>query len=357
MPQFTPVIIFGVGNVGRALVRQIVDCRALHAQTLKVRFEIVALADSDGAVFEASGLDDAELDAVLRAKEGGARLKDSELGYVQHDLVDLVDIAAEDETIVVDLTATDDTIPALEDALDRGYGVVTANKLPLAADLATWRRLSDHRRFRWEATVGAGIPVIAPLQTLIRTGDDVHRIEGALSGTLGYLSSQLEAGARFSDAVRAAKALGYTEPDPRQDLGGLDAGRKALILARMLGYPLELRDVEVESLYPAHMDRLSLDEFMRDGLPELDADYGRRVAFAQSHGQTLRYVAEVGDGQARVGFKALDPGDRLAQARSSDSIVLFHTARYTDSPLVISGRGAGAANTAMGVLGDMLSLM
>jgi homoserine dehydrogenase len=356
MSLWVPILIFGVGNVGRALVSQVIECRALHAERLGVRLEIVALADSLGAIVEQAGLSDAELEAVMRAKVAGQSLRESAIGYDQGDLADIVDVAGEDNAIVVDLTATALTVPALESALDRGYGVVTANKLPLAASLDAWQGLTKHRRFRWEATVGAGLPVIQPLLTLINTGDTIHRIEGALSGTLGYLSSQLEAGQPFSAAVLDAKTRGYTEPDPRQDLGGLDAARKALILARMLGYELELMDVEVESLYPEEMDGLSLEEFM-PRLPELDEVYAARVAEAQAEGNTLRYIAEVGDGKARVGLQALERSHRLAQVHSSDSIVLFHTARYSENPLVISGRGAGAVNTAAGVLGDILDLV
>ena len=356
MPQWVPIIILGIGNVGRALTRQIVDLRALHAERLRARLEIVALSDSDGAIFQPGGLQDSELDAILRAKAQGARLRDSELGAPLGDLLGLVDVAVDEGAIVVDLTASDATIPALESALDQGYGAVTANKLPLAADLATYRRLTDHRRFRWEATVGAGLPVIATLNNLVLTGDEVIRIEGALSGTLGFLASQLEAGTPFSAAVREAKQRGYTEPDPRQDLGGLDAARKALILGRMSGLPLELSDVVIESLYPADMNSLTVDEFL-DALPALDEPYAQRVAEARAAGLTLRYAAEVSAGGARVGFQALPPDHRLARVRSSDSIVIFQTARYNENPLVVSGRGAGAVNTAAGVLGDILSLI
>ena len=356
MPDWVPVIILGAGNVGRALVKEIIQCRPLHTERLRVRLEVITLSDRDGAVFEPAGLTDAQLHDILNWKEAGRPLRQHELGAYQDDLVALVDIAGQDGAIVVDLTATAETIPALESALDRGYGAVTANKLPLAADLATFRRLVDHRRFRWEATVGAGLPVIVTLTNLVNTGDAVQRIEGALSGTLGYLSSQLEAGQPFSDIVREAKRLGYTEPDPRQDLGGLDAARKALIMARMIGYPLELTDVSVESLYPAEMDTLSVDEFMA-ALPSLDEQYEVRVAEARAAGHTLRYVAEVADGAARVGLQPLDPESRLARVRSSDSIVIFHTERYSENPLVVSGRGAGAYNTAAGVLGDILSLV
>jgi len=233
-------------------------------------------------------------------------------------------------------------------------GVVLANKLPLAGELAWWDALADAQS-RWETTCGAALPVISTLNTLLDSGDDVMRIEGALSGTLGFLSSQLEAGRPFGAAVREAKAMGYTEPDPRQDLGGLDAARKALILARMLGYRLNMSDISVESLYPAEMDGLSVDDFLR-AADSLDETMRRRAAELTSGGRRLRYAAEIESGQLRVGLMGADANSKLGSIRSSDSIVVFHTRYFGDNPLAVSGRGAGQEVTASGVLGDIVSL-
>jgi homoserine dehydrogenase len=165
----------------------------------------------------------------------------------------------------------------------------------------------------------------------------------------------LEVGVPFGAAVRDAKAKGYTEPDPRQDLGGLDAARKALILARMLGYWLDMKDVAVESLYPASMDGLSVDEFLHE-VDALDAPMKQRAAELTAGGKKLRYAAEIENGKLRVGLMGADPSSKLGGIRTSDSIVVFYTRYFSDNPLAVSGRGAGQEVTASGVLGDVVSL-
>lgn len=354
MVKQIPLIQFGVGNVGRSLIEQVIANRERHADTLNLRLEYVALADSDGAVVNSDGLSDEVLKEIVTAKAGGGRLKDLNAGYVQRDPAAIVDVAGADEAIVVDVTATEATIPALLEALRRGYRVVTANKLPLTQSFALFQRLTAERRLRFETTVGAGLPVISTLQTLVDVGDDVQHIQGCLSGTVGFICAQLEAGRPFSEAVREAKRRGYTEPDPREDLAGSDAARKALIMARILGHPIEFEDVEVERLYPPKMDELTVDEFLAQ-VDALDEEYAARAAEAQASGRPLRYVSEVVDGRCRVAMTTVDPESRLAHIQASDSIVVFHTALYQDNPLTISGRGAGPAVTAAGVLGDILA--
>lgn len=350
-----PLIQFGVGNVGRALIEQVVANRARHGDLLGLRLEYVALVDSDGAVVINDGLADGILRDVIEAKAGGRRLQDLDTGYVQQDPAAIVDVAGTDRAIVIDVTATQATIPALLEARERGYRIVTANKLPLTQSYALFQTLTVDRRMRFETTVGAGLPVISTLQTLVDVGDEVRRIQGCLSGTLGFICVQLEAGRSFAEAVREAQRRGYTEPDPREDLAGSDAARKALILARMLGYPLEFEDVEVERLYPEEMDGLTVDEFLAE-VDALNEVFTARAAEARAAGRRLRYVTEVADGHCRVFMTTVDPGSRLAHIQASDSIVVFETALYQDNPLTISGRGAGPAVTAAGVLGDVLAL-
>jgi len=341
-----PIFLLGFGGVGRALARQIVAVRDRHARRNKLHLAIVGIADSASAIVQPAGLtDQAVLDLIAR-KSRGERLGAGALSV-------LPDVLPA-HTIVVDTTATEATVPILVAAKARGMGVVLANKLPLAGELAWWDALADEQS-RWETTCGAALPVISTLNTLLDSGDDVMRIEGALSGTLGFLSSQLEAGRPFGAAVREAKAMGYTEPDPRQDLGGLDAARKALILARMLGYRLNMSDVSVESLYPAEMDVLSVDDFLR-AADSLDEAMRRRAAELTAGGRRLRYAAEIENGQLRVGLMGADPNSKLGSIRSSDSIVVFHTRYFGDNPLAVSGRGAGQEVTASGVLGDIVSL-
>jgi homoserine dehydrogenase len=343
-----PVFLLGFGGVGRALARQIVAARELHAQRNRLRLDIVGVADSASSVAEPSGLSDVAIIGLLDRKSRGERLTPTP------DYRPLAPDALPSSTIFVDTTATDATTPILLEAKANGMGAVLANKLPLAGKLEWWDAIADEKS-RWETTCGAALPVISTLNTLLDSGDEVTRIEGSLSGTLGFIASQLEMGVPFGEAVRDAKAKGYTEPDPRQDLGGLDAARKALILARMLGYRLEMNNVSVESLYPASMDGLSVAEFLRDA-DALDAPMKRRAAELTAGGKKLRYAAEIENGKLRVGLMGADPVSKLGSIRSSDGIAIFYTKYFNDNPLAVSGRGAGQEVTASGVLGDIVSL-
>jgi homoserine dehydrogenase len=364
-----PVIVFGVGGVGRALLRQIVEHRAFHALQYGLYLKLLAVCDSDGAVIEPSaGLDDDLLREVIAAKAAGQRLAQHPQGGAQADLAGIVDIAGRAGCVVVDCTASAATIPALLYALDQRYKLVLANKKPLTLDQEVYDRLTSaggtadgHApvrhlgHTRWETTVGAALPVIATLNRLVSSGDEVQRIAGTFSGTLGYVMSGLQAGEAFSAVVREAHRLGYTEPDPRDDLGGVDVARKALILARGLGWRLSLDDVQVEGLYPAAMSHLSVAEFM-DALPELDAHFQAQVAEASARGMALRYAAQVADGACRVGPTLVPANTPLGRLSGTDNLVEFTTRWYTPNPLVIQGRGAGVDATAAGVLSDIIEL-
>ncbi len=350
-----PLIILGVGGVGRALLRQVIASRQLHMERFGVRLSIVALADSQGAVVEPGGLSDETLQAIEQLKSRGTPLAETPHGTYASDARAIVDVAGSDHAIVVDCTAAEAVIPALEMALDRGYGVVLANKKPLTGPMALFRRLTASGRLRYEATVGAGTPIIATLEALIRGGDEVRRITGAFSGTLGFLMTRLQAGHPFSAAVRQAHEMGYTEPDPRDDLSGLDVARKALILARLLGWDLELTDVAVEPLFPPSLAPGTVDDFLA-GLGALDADLAGRVQAAHRAGQVLRYAAEVADGRCVIGLCSVPVDSPLGRLRGSDNLAEFHTRWYTPDPLVLQGRGAGADATAAGVLSDVVAL-
>jgi homoserine dehydrogenase len=238
--------------------------------------------------------------------------------------------------------------------------LVLANKRPLAGRRsvsdALWQTARARgRRVLHEATVGAGLPIIDTYHKLIESGDRVERIDGLLSGTLGFVLGELSAGARFSEAVRAAMAKGYTEPDPREDLSGMDVARKALILARLLGYRGELARTAVESLVPRWARAIPLPEFL-DRLGELDAGWRRRVESAARAGAVLRYVATVAPSKIAVGLRTVPASSPLAAIKGTDNQVVFTTARYKSNPLVITGPGAGAEVTAAGVLNDILRL-
>ncbi|PYQ37292.1 MAG: hypothetical protein DMF55_01575, partial [Acidobacteria bacterium] len=211
------------------------------------------------------------------------------------------------------------------------------------------------RRLRFEATVGAGLPILDTYRKLVESGDRVVKIEGCLSGTLGFLLSEVEAGRPFSRSLRDAIGRGYTEPDPRDDLSGADVGRKALILGRLLGFRGEPKEVGVESLVPAALRKVPLPRFL-ERLPELDPEWTALLARARSRERRLRYVATVTRRSIRVGLVEVGPGSPFAGLRGTDNQVAFTTLRYRANPLVIQGPGAGLAVTAAGILNDVLEL-
>ncbi len=319
------------------------------------------MIDRSGFVFDPRGLSAGRLAALVREKRRGKRLAALPKGQAATAEEAVAHMAgyALTRPVLVDLTA-DDTGPALELGLTHGMDLVLANKRPLAGRRSTSESLwqtarARGRRVLHEATVGAGLPIIDTYHKLIESGDRVDRIEGLLSGTLGHVLSEVGTGTPFSHAVRSAMSRGFTEPDPREDLSGMDVGRKALILARLLGYAGELPRTAVESLVPKWGRALSLDEFLRR-LPELDAAWRRRVDQAAADATVLRYVATVTPARISVGLRAVPAASPLAAIKGSANQLVFTTARYKTNPLVITGPGAGAEVTAAGVLNDILRL-
>jgi homoserine dehydrogenase len=350
------LIQFGLGGVGRAVVQRVLASRDEFEWRYGLQLIYVAISDSTSAAIEPDGFSHAQLRAMMDAKASGLSLADTEFGYDRGELTDIVDVAGTDETIVIDVTATEETADALLLALDRGYGAALANKKPLTGSFSLFNQLTGSGRLRYESTVGSGVPVIATLrESIIASYDAVQRIEGCFSGTLGFLTTGLEEGRPFSELVTEARSLGYTEPDPRDDLGGMDVARKALILARTLGWPLELEHIPVEPLFPPEMAEGSVEDFMA-ALPQLDDPYREKVAAARQQDKTLRYVATLSGGQASVGLQEVPVASALGQLRGTDNIISFHTEVYNQTPLVLQGRGAGVHGTAAGVLADIVAL-
>jgi homoserine dehydrogenase len=199
------------------------------------------------------------------------------------------------------------------------------------------------------------VPIIVATLGLVRADDVVALVEGALRGTLGFLFTGLQAGQSFSELVREAMAQGYTEPDPRIDLGGLDVARKALILARTLGWNLELLEVGIQSLVPLELAGLPVTQFL-ERLPELDEGFAEQARQAAATGHTLRYAASLRDGRASVGVRTAPLDSALGLMKGNDNLVAFHTRYYPDTPLVLKGRGAGVEAAAAGVHSDIIAV-
>ena len=262
--------------------------------------------------------------------------------------------------VIIDCSASAEVAQHYPRWLAAGIHIVTPNKKANSADLQFYSRLNEARRlggahYLYEATVGAGLPIIQTLRDLRETGDEIRRIEGILSGTLAYLFNVWDGREPFSAIVRDAKASGYTEPDPREDLSGMDVARKLIILGREMGLRLELGDIELESLIPPALATCPPDVFM-ERLSELDAPMLSRLESAQAKGHVLRYVGalDAGTGRATVGLVELDTSHPFANINLTDNIVRFVTGRYDRNPLVVQGPGAGPAVTAGGVFADLL---
>lgn len=312
-------------------------------------------------MFNPRGIPRRRLAELTQEKETGRSLAEARGGIRADARQALHDVAqhALSRPILVDVTAGD-TSDILETALHAGMDIVLANKRPLAEASGApggLRRAAAARgrRLLHEATVGAGLPIIDTIKKLQESGDEILRIEGCPSGTLGYLFGELGRGTSFSSALRAAMQLGYTEPDPREDLSGMDVARKALILGRLLGFEGELDAVEVESLVPAEFRECSVREFITR-LEEMDPAWRARVDRARSAETVLRYRATVSPTTVHVGLVGVSLGSSFATLTGTDNQFAITTARYRTNPIVITGPGAGVAVTAAGVLNDVLKL-
>ena len=357
----TNVVLLGVGAIGRELLRQL----ATNHRTSVSSIRICGLVDRSGFVFEPAGLSWRRVMELRAHKAVGNSLATAVGGRASSpaDAVDTITAKSgglsRTNRVLVDATAAD-TLPLLETALARGCDLVLANKLPLAGAQQVHDRLHDaagagRRRILHEATVGAGLPVIDTLHKLVDAGDRVLAIDGCPSGTLGFLFGELGKGRSFSSALRDAVAAGYTEPDPRTDLSGIDVARKALILARLLGFRGDLDDVAVESLVPASLREVTTDAFLARA-SELDEQWNSNVDAARSQGCVLRYRARVTRKSISIGLAHVPAGDPLSTLNGTDNQFAFTTSRYRTQPLVITGPGAGPAVTAAGVYNDLLSL-
>jgi bifunctional aspartokinase / homoserine dehydrogenase 1 len=349
------VVILGFGRIGRELATQ------LGAVARSRALRVVAVIDSTGYVFDPRGLSRQKLAALAAAKEKNTALGDMPRGVRAPAELALAEVRrhALSRPILVDVTAGD-TSAVLEAALVGGMDIVLANKKPLAAGSGARGGLarsaaSRGRRVLHEATVGAGLPIIDTISKLKESGDEVLRIEGCPSGTLGYLFGELGRGATFSAALRAAMSLGYTEPDPREDLSGMDVARKGLILGHLLGYEGDLESVMVESLVAEEYRDIPVKDFIAR-LEELDSLWGDRVANARAGESVLRYRATVTRDNVRVGLVNVNTASSLASLMGTDNQFSITTSRYRENPIVITGPGAGVAVTAAGVLNDVLKI-
>ena len=342
--------LIGPGLVGGALLDQVASQVERLRRDFKIDLRVRGLAGSKTMRLTQGAVDLARWREEYAAGEGPVDL-DRFAGHVHADQFP--------HAVIIDCSASAEVASHYAHWLSEGIHIVTPNKKANSAGYEYYERLKDARRaagshYLYEATVGAGLPVIQTLRDLRETGDEIRRIEGMFSGTLAYLFNTWDGSQPFSSVVRQAKSLGYTEPDPRDDLSGTDVARKLIILGREMGLRLEISDVEVESLVPSELAGCGIDEFV-ERLAEFDAPMLARLEAARARGNVLRYVGSVGvDGRAEVGVVELPTAHPFANIALTDNIVRFQTARYDQNPLIVQGPGAGPAVTAAGVFADLL---
>ncbi|MBV8784104.1 MAG: bifunctional aspartate kinase/homoserine dehydrogenase I [Gammaproteobacteria bacterium] len=351
-PHTLSIGVIGPGTVGRALLEQLASQSERLRDEFKLDLRVRGILASRRMLLGEPGV---ALPTWRAAFNSGSVPAD--LGrFLEHVRVDYLP-----HTVLVDCTASDAIAAHYADWLAAGIHIVTPNKKANSAALADYERLRSARRqggahYLYEATVGAGLPVVQTLRDLRETGDEIESIEGIFSGTLAYLFNVYDGSRSFSAIVAEARARGFTEPDPRDDLSGMDVARKLIILAREMGQRLELRDVQVESLVPTELVPGPSEDFMAQ-LPRYDARMLERLGTARARGRVLRYTGKItAAGRASVGLQELERTHPFANIALTDNVVRFATRRYCDNPLIVQGPGAGPEVTAGGVFADLLRL-
>jgi bifunctional aspartokinase / homoserine dehydrogenase 1 len=351
-PHTLSIGIIGPGTVGGVLLDQLAaqSERLRHQFNLDLR--VRGLLSSKRMLLGEPGIALSQWRGQLAEQGVAADLA----RFLEHVRVDYLP-----HTVLIDCTASPAVAARYADWLGAGIHIVTPNKKANSADFSDYQRLQAARRaggshYMYEATVGAGLPVVQTLRDLRDTGDDITSIEGIFSGTLAYLFNVYDGSASFSSIVNDARQRGFTEPDPRDDLSGADVARKLIILGREMGLALELKDVQVESLVPRDLTGSSIEEFMTQ-LPRYDDSMQERLSAAQARGKVLRYTGRITSaGVATVGLEELERTHPFANIALTDNVVRFATRRYCANPLIVQGPGAGPEVTAGGVFADLLRL-
>ena len=344
--------LIGPGLIGKTFLQQLAE----ETESLKERFDINVKVRG---IMNSKHMLLAENEIDLSCWEDAFNRSD------KADIQAFINHVKSDEiphSVIIDCTASQTVSDYYEQFLRSGLHIITPNKKANSGSYTHYKSLREtakkhQKHFFYETTVGAGLPIIKTLEDLLQTGDHALEIEGIFSGTLAYLFDMFDGTVPFSEIVEGAKQKGYTEPDPRDDLSGMDVARKVITLAREIGLDVSLEDIHVESLVPNELESCDLTTFMKR-LPEFDRLMSDRVLSAKEKGESLRYVGFIKhDGSVGVQLKTYDTSHPFGRLKGSDNIVLFKTKRYYDQPLIVQGPGAGAEVTAAGVFSDLLRLV
>lgn len=346
------LFLVGVGLIGGTLIKQIREQAKFLKEKRSLEIKIIGLANSKKMLFNEDGID------LENWKE---LLLESEEKMVPINFVNKMNNLNLSNTIFVDNTASESISNYYEKILDASISISTPNKIATSSAFLQYQRLKNIAekrgvQFMYETNVGAGLPVISTLNDLINSGDQILKIEGVLSGSLSFIFNSFQAGTRFSDIVKAAKAKGYTEPDPRDDLSGKDVRRKLIILARETGLQLEAKDVKIERILPeACLNAETVADFFKE-VEKVDEHFEVLRSAAENEEKVLRMVAKLDKGIASIGLEAVGMSHPFFQLNGSDNMIVFSTERYKDRPLVVRGPGAGAEVTAAGVFAEIIKI-
>ena len=357
--QTIEVFAFGAGTIGGTMIDQIRDQREKLLKE-NVDIKVLCITTIDGMLLNEEGLD-------LSNWRDQMKKPDFPFNSNQNvdDIIKFVKEKKPLNPVFVDCTASYDLPERYLDILNAGMSIATPNKRANSMDINFYKELRRtankmHRRFLYETNVGAGLPIIDTLQNLYKSGDKLESFNGIMSGSLSYIFGKLDEGAKYfaeAEGVKAvleAKELRYTEPDPRDDLNGMDVARKGLIIARESGYDIELSDIQMFKVFPDSFDSSgTVEEFLKK-LPEVDEYFAKKIADLKKKGKVLRMGATIKDGKVSVGMMEVGQDDPLYSVKGGENAFVFYTERYQPIPLTVRGYGAGAGVTAAGVFGDIL---
>ena len=349
--QVLNIFLAGTGNVGSILLRQIAKQQEKLMKEKNLRINVVGIATSKRAVFNRDGLD------ITRFREELAEKGiDSNPEILKENILKMNIF----NSVFVDCTASPDVAALYADLLENNVNVVAANKIAASSSYESYKNLKDTARkkdvkYLFETNVGAGLPIINTINSMINSGDKILKIEAVVSGTLNYIFNVLSKDITLSKAVRMAKEAGYTEPDPRIDLSGKDVIRKLVILAREAGYKVEQEDVKRNLFVPEKFFEGTPEEFI-DNIKELDKEFEHKRAAAEECNNHFRFVAALDNGDVSVGLRLVDSTHPFYTLAGSNNVILLTTERYMEDPMVIKGYGAGAEVTAAGVFADIISI-
>ena len=345
------VFLVGVGTVGRDLLSQISGQQEKLKKEHRLKLKLAGVANSRKMVFNRDGIDPAALKAMLEESNVRSDMTLFCQNMVQMNLFN---------SVFVDCTADSKVADHYADVLNNFISIVAANKVAASSEFGRYRQLKELAakhgvKFLFETNVGAGLPLISTINDLMRSGDRIVRIEAVLSGTLNFIFNTLSKDIPFSKAIRMAKEKGYSEPDPRIDLSGIDVIRKLVILARESGYRIEQEDVVNHSFIPAKYFNSSMDEFWHT-IGEMDDSFENQRLILEASKQKWRFVGAMEEGKASVSLQVVDPGHPFYDLEGSNNIILLTSERYNEYPMLIKGYGAGAAVTAAGVFADLIKV-